>query len=143
MSNELIIEHDGDTWRVLGTGVDSGNERLCLLASTTRLRWNSTTDPLQISDLVPIAALLEAEKQKANQEKRTPATATPPAGGVRPVPAGPKDCRIEDLQHALRLTVRAIEDLLPGAKPIPANVGLINEAILTSRALLRAEKPDA
>ena len=142
MSNELIIEHDGDTWRVLGTGVDSGSKRLCHLASTTRFQWNSTTNPVQISDFVPIAALLEAEKQKANQEKRTPATATPPAGGVRPVPAGPKDCRIEDLQHALRLTVRAIEDLLPGAKHIPANVGLINEALITSRIVLK-DKADA
>lgn len=64
MSNELIIEHDGDTWRVLGTGIDSGNERLCLLASTTRLRWNSTTDPLQISVFVPIAALTAAAVAK-------------------------------------------------------------------------------
>ena len=61
MSNELTIKHDGDTWRVLGTGVDSGNKRLCHLASTTRTQWNSD-HPIQISDFVPIAALLEAEK---------------------------------------------------------------------------------
>ena len=132
MSNELIIEHDGDTWRVLGTGVDSGDKRLCHLASTTRCQWNSTTNPIQISDFVPIAALTAA------------AVAKPVAAAPAPKPpGGPKDCRIEDLRHALRLTVRAIEDLLPGAKHIAANVGLINEALITARALLQAEKPDA
>lgn len=130
MSNELIIEHDGDTWRVLGTGVDSGNKRLCHLASTTRTQWNSTS-PVQISDFVPIAALTAAAVAK-------PVIVAAVAKG----PVDPKDCRIEDLQHALRLTVRAIEDLLPGAKHIAANVGLINEALITSRIVLK-DKADA
>ena len=130
MSNELIIEHDGDTWRVLGTGVDSGDKRLCHLASTTRCQWNSDS-PIQISDFVPIAALTAA------------AVAKPVAAAPAPKPpVDPKDCRIEDLQHALRLTVRAIEDLLPGAKHIAANVGLINEALITSRIVLK-DKADA
>lgn len=56
----------------------------------------------------------------------------------------PKDHRIDDLEDALQLAVRAIQNLLPGGVNHPqANHGLVNEAILTARALLRAEKPDA
>lgn len=66
------------------------------------------------------------------------------AGNVLAQAQDDLESRIEDLQHALRLTVRAIQNLLPGGVNHPqANHGLINEAILTSRASLRAEKPDA
>ena len=130
MSNELIIEHDGDTWRVLGTGVDSGNKRLCHLASTTRCQRNSD-NPIQISDFVPIAALTAAAVAK-------------PAAKHPALPSSPKDHRIDDLEDALQLAVRAIQNLLPGGVNHPqANHGLINEAITTARALLQAEKPDA
>lgn len=133
MSNELIIEHDGDTWRVLGTGVDSGDKRLCHLASTTRYQWDRTTNPIQISDFVPIAALTAAAVAKPVAAVKHPA-----------LPSSPKDHRIDDLEDALQLAVRAIRNLLPGGVNHPqANHGLINEAILTARALLRAEKPDA
>lgn len=130
MSNELIIEHDGDTWRVLGTGVDSGNKRLCHLASTTRCQWNSDS-PIQISDFVPIAALTAAAVAKP---------AAKPAAKHPALPSSPKDHRIDDLEDALQLAVRAIQNLLPGGVNHPqANHGLINAAILTARALLKGD----
>lgn len=135
MSNELTIEHDGDTWRVLGTGVDSGNKRLCHLASTTRFQWNSDR-PIQISDFVPIATLTAVEVAKP--------VAAAPAKKHPALSSTPKDHRIDDLEDALQLAVRAIQNLLPGGVNHPqANHGLINEAILTARALLQSEKPDA
>lgn len=135
MSNSdfLEIEHDGDTWRVLSTGVVSGDKTLCHLASLTRAQWNSE-HPLMISDWVPTAQL-ELERRDAT-----------PVVAVRrhpSLPSTPKDHRIDDLEDALQLCVRAIRDLLPGAKHIAANVGLINEALVTARALLKEEKPGA
>lgn len=124
------IEHDGDTWRVLSTGLVSGDKTLCHLASLTRNQWNSER-PMMISDLVPTSRLVRRD-------------ATPVAAKKHPaLPSTPKDHRIDDLEDALQLCVRAIKDLLPGAKHIAANVGLINEALVTARALLKEEKPDA
>lgn len=41
-----------------------------------------------------------------------------------------------DLREALTLCVRAIDNLLPGATHIPADIGLINEALLNARSLV-------
>lgn len=132
MSNSdfLEIEHDGDTWRVLSTGIVTGDKTLCHLASLTRNQWNSER-PMMISDIVPTSKLVRRD-------------ATPAAKAVAAslTQADPKDCRIEDLEHALRLAVKAIKDLLPGAKHIAANVGLINEALVTARIVLKGD-PDA
>ena len=125
MSNSdfLEIEHDGDTWRVLSTGIVSGSKTLCHLASLTRNQWN-TERPMMISDMVPTSKLVRRDA--------TPEAAAAPA-------RDPKDSRIEDLEHALRLAVNAIATLLPGAKPIPANFGLINEALVTARIVLKVD----
>ena len=125
-SDFLAIEHDGDTWRVLSTGIVTGDKTLCHLASLTRNQWNSER-PLMISDIVPTSKLVRRD-------------ATPEAAAA-PV-KDPKDSRIEDLEHALRLAVNAIKDLLPGARHIAANVGLINEAVMTARIVLKGD-PDA
>ena len=42
----------------------------------------------------------------------------------------------DELQTALALCVRAIDNLLPGAAHIPADIGLINEALLKARPLV-------
>lgn len=42
----------------------------------------------------------------------------------------------KQMQQALDLCVRAIDNLLPGAKHIPADVGLVNAALMTARPLL-------
>lgn len=122
------IEHDGDTWRVLSTGIVSGDKTLCHLASLTRNQWNSER-PVMISDMVPTSKLVRRDAKPAAKHPALPST--------------PKDHRIDDLEDALQLCVRAIRDLLPGAKHIAANVGLINEALVTARALLNEEKPGA
>ena len=41
-----------------------------------------------------------------------------------------------ELEQALALCVRAIDNLLPGARHIPADIGLINEALLKARPLV-------
>lgn len=127
-SDFLEIEHDGDTWRVLSTGIVSGDKTLCHLASLTRNQWNSER-PMMISDMVPTSKLVRRDAKPATKHPALPST--------------PKDHRIDDLEDALQLCVRAIQNLLPGAKHIAANVGLINEALVTARALLKAEKPGA
>lgn len=40
-----------------------------------------------------------------------------------------------EVEKALALCVRAIDELLPGAKHIPCNVGLINDALIKARPL--------
>ena len=40
------------------------------------------------------------------------------------------------LEQALALCVRAIDNLLPGAAHIPADIGLINKALLKARPLV-------
>lgn len=42
-----------------------------------------------------------------------------------------------ELQTALELAVRAIDELLPGAAKIPCDIGLINEALTRARPLTR------
>ena len=41
-----------------------------------------------------------------------------------------------ELEQALALCVRAIDNLLPGVVHIPADIGLINEALLKARSLV-------
>lgn len=41
-----------------------------------------------------------------------------------------------ELREALELAVRAIYELLPGAKHIPCDIGLVNTALITARPLL-------
>lgn len=127
MSNSdfLEIEHDGDTWRVLSTGIVSGGKTLCHLASLTRNQWNSER-PMMISDMVPTSKLVRRDAKPAA------------------LPSNPKDHRIDDLEDALRLAVRAIQNLLPGGLAHPqSDPGLVKEAIVTARALLQTEKPNA
>lgn len=49
---------------------------------------------------------------------------------------------IEQHRVALRLCVASLDNLLPGVARIPADVGLLNDALLTSRRVLDAE-PEA
>lgn len=44
--------------------------------------------------------------------------------------------RQDNLQEALALCVKAIDHLLPGAKHIPCDVGLINQALIAARPLI-------
>lgn len=60
--SEPVIEHNGDTWRVIGIGTDRNGVHYCHLASTTRMqRPPFDGDPVQffgwISDDVLTQAL--------------------------------------------------------------------------------------
>lgn len=49
---------------------------------------------------------------------------------------------IEQHRVALRLCVASLDNLLPGVARIPADIGLLNDALLTSRRVLDAEPED-
>jgi hypothetical protein len=60
MNNETIIEHDGETWRVLNKGVsnEEAGTVFCHLASTTRgQQQKNGFYPAQICDWVPAEKL--------------------------------------------------------------------------------------
>lgn len=46
---------------------------------------------------------------------------------------------IDDYREALRLCVESLDNLLPGVARIPADIGLLNEALMAARPLLEAE----
>ena len=51
-----VIEHSGDTWRILSLGVEDGDRRFAHLASTTRYRQQRNGRvPIQICDWIPNA----------------------------------------------------------------------------------------
>jgi hypothetical protein len=53
MEKELIINHDGDTWRVLSEGAYRDGKFYCHLASTTRFRQQKNgQNPIQMCDWV-------------------------------------------------------------------------------------------
>lgn len=54
---------------------------------------------------------------------------------------GPEE--LAQLRRALSLCVKAIDNLLPGAKFIPADVGLVNEALMAARPLCKEGEPNS
>lgn len=86
------VEHDGDVWRILGTGVRRDGKVYCHLASTTRLRPPSEdVHPLQIGDFVDEAIVAAAI---ANSE----------ADGslIRKIQSIPVPAELEDLDRRLK-----------------------------------------
>jgi hypothetical protein len=60
---ETIINHEGDTWRVIGSGTERDGKRYCHLASTTRSREQRNGQVwLQIGDWIEEAILHEAQE---------------------------------------------------------------------------------
>ena len=53
---------------------------------------------------------------------------------------GPREAKslIEELTDALELLLRAFDSLLPGAKTIPIDLGLLNEAAMKARPLVES-----
>ena len=49
---------------------------------------------------------------------------------------------IADLRHALTLCVASLDQLLPYLAKVPADVGLLNDALMAARPLLESEGPD-
>ena len=63
MLEELIIKHDGDTWKVLSEGAYRDGMFYCHLASTTRFRQQKNgQNPIQIGVWVSSKKLQEAAK---------------------------------------------------------------------------------
>lgn len=55
---DKIINHDGDTWRILGVGTQADGKVFCHLASTTRFtQQRNGKVPRQIGDWLPIEIL--------------------------------------------------------------------------------------
>lgn len=64
-TSELTIQHDGDTWRIVGQGSLRGGKVFCHLASTTRLRkQRNGSNPVQISDWIDQSVILSAAIQR-------------------------------------------------------------------------------
>ena len=55
---DKIINHDGDTWRILGIGTQADGNVYLHLASTTRFRQQRNGKvPVQMADWLPIELL--------------------------------------------------------------------------------------
>ena len=59
MANAKVINHDGDTWEVIGMGVEKDGKVFCHLASTTRIQGHQKNgaNPSQINDWVDVETL--------------------------------------------------------------------------------------
>jgi hypothetical protein len=63
MKNEVIINLDGDTWRVLSTGANRDGKVYCHLASTTRFRQQKNgKNPIQMCDWVDESVLQNCQQ---------------------------------------------------------------------------------
>lgn len=64
--DELIIQHDGEEWRVINVGAKDGDRLLCHLASTTRGRHQRNGwSPAQIGDWIDIDTLEAARHDQS------------------------------------------------------------------------------
>jgi hypothetical protein len=60
----IIIEHDGDTWRILSEGRTDGDKTFCHLASTTRFRVQKNgKNPIQMCDWIENNRILSSAMQ--------------------------------------------------------------------------------
>lgn len=68
---DLIIPHDGDTWRLLSEGASRGGQVFCHLASTTRFRQQRNgPNPVQICTWIDHAVILSAAVQAEEAQRR-------------------------------------------------------------------------
>lgn len=59
----ITIQHDGDTWNVLGEGATCDGKTFCHLASTTRFRQQRNgKNPVQMCDWIDSAVILAAKE---------------------------------------------------------------------------------
>lgn len=72
---DILINHNGDTWRILSEGATRDGKIYCHLASTTRFRQQKNgAIPVQMGDWIDSAVILscamqEEEKQRADTGK--------------------------------------------------------------------------
>lgn len=80
MSDEIIIHHDGDTWRIIGFGAtrscEFGPQTFCHLASTTRFSvQRNGKRPVQICEWIDAPAIESALMQREEKQRRAAITA--------------------------------------------------------------------
>lgn len=69
----ITIQHDGDTWNIVGEGATRDGKTYCHLASTTRFRQQRNgKNPVQIGDWIDHAVILAAA-QRGEEAQRRPA----------------------------------------------------------------------
>lgn len=70
----ITIEHDGDTWKIVGQGVSRDGKVLCHLASTTRFRQQKNGPyPIQMADWIEHERILSAHMQAEEEQRRSAA----------------------------------------------------------------------
>lgn len=67
----ITIQHDGDTWNILGEGATRDGKTYCHLASTTRGRQQRNGwMPLQLGDWIDHAVILAAAQRGEEAQRR-------------------------------------------------------------------------
>lgn len=67
----ITINHDNDTWQILGEGASRGGKVFCHLASTTRGRHQRNGwVPMQINDWIDHAVILSAAQQAEEEQRK-------------------------------------------------------------------------
>jgi hypothetical protein len=67
----LVIQHDGDTWRILGQGMMREGKVYCHLASTTKgVQQKNGWNPMQICDWVDADLVLSCAIQREEALKK-------------------------------------------------------------------------
>jgi hypothetical protein len=66
----ITIQHDGDTWNIIGEGAARDGKVFCHLASTTRGRQQRNGwVPVQINDWIDAAVILSAAMQAEESQR--------------------------------------------------------------------------
>jgi hypothetical protein len=67
----ITIQHDGDTWNILGEGATRDGKTYCHLASTTQFRQQRNgKNPVQICDWIDHAVILVGAQRGEEVQRR-------------------------------------------------------------------------
>ena len=65
IARDLIIEHEGETWKLLSRGISRNGKVYCHLASTTRFtEQRNGRMPMQIGDWIDAEVIARAQEQR-------------------------------------------------------------------------------
>ena len=65
IARDLIIEHEGETWKLLSRGISRNGKVYCHLASTTRFtEQRNGRLPMQIGDWIDAEVIARAQEQR-------------------------------------------------------------------------------
>lgn len=81
----IVIEHQGDTWKIIGEGALRDGKVFCHLASTTRERQQANGKvPVQISDWIDQDVILSAAITGEEAQRKALYTDIVSDGGMDP-----------------------------------------------------------